>query len=61
MPRSSDLQGTVLIPVAKDEFDTRVAGATFHFQRDAAGFPASFSLDVGRSKGMIFKRSSGTL
>ncbi len=61
MPRSSDLQGTVLIPVAKDEFDTRVAGATFHFERDAAGLSTSFTLDVGRSKGMIFKRSSGTL
>jgi hypothetical protein len=32
-----------------------------HFQRDAAGKAASFTLDVGRSKGMIFKRSSGAL
>ncbi len=61
MPRSSELQGTVLIPVAKDEFDTAVAGATFHFERDPAGLSTSFTLDVGRSKGMIFKRSSGTL
>jgi CubicO group peptidase (beta-lactamase class C family) len=60
MPRSSGLQGTVLIPVAIDEFDAQTAGATFHFQRDAAGLPTSFTLDVGRSKGMIFKRSSGT-
>lgn len=59
MPRSSDLQGTVLIPVAKDEFDARAAGATFHFQRDSSAVVTSFILDVGRSKGMIFKRASG--
>ncbi len=61
MPRSSDLKNTVLVPVAKDEFDAQSAGATFHFQRDAAGLFTSFTLDVGRSKGMIFKRVSGTL
>ena len=61
MPRSSALQGTTLVPVAKDEFDAQSAGATFHFQRQASGTPSSFTLDVGRSKGMIFKRSSGAL
>jgi CubicO group peptidase (beta-lactamase class C family) len=59
MPRSSDLTNTILVPVAKDEFDAGQAGATFHFQRDASGIPVSFTLDVGRSKGMIFKRVSG--
>jgi CubicO group peptidase (beta-lactamase class C family) len=61
MPRSSSLQGTVLVPVTNDEFEAHDAGATLHFQRDAAGKAASFTLDVGRSKGMIFKRSSGAL
>ncbi len=41
-------------------FDAHDAGGTFHFQRDAASLPTSFTFDVGRSKGMIFKRSSGT-
>jgi CubicO group peptidase (beta-lactamase class C family) len=61
MPRSSSLQGTVLVPVAKDEFDAPSAGLTFHFQRGAAGLLSSFTLDAGRSRGMLFKRSSGNL
>lgn len=61
MPRSSGLKGTVLVPVAKDEFDAHDAGATFHFRTDSAAIPTSFTLDVGRSKGMIFKRVSGFL
>jgi CubicO group peptidase (beta-lactamase class C family) len=61
MPRSSDLQGTLLVPVAQDVFDAPEQGLTFHFHRDAAAPASSFILDVGRSKGMIFKRTSGNL
>lgn len=60
MPRSSDLQGTVLVPVAKDVFDAPAAQLSFHFQGDASGPPNSFTLDAGRSKGMIFQRTPGT-
>jgi CubicO group peptidase (beta-lactamase class C family) len=61
MPRSSELNGTILIPVAKDEFDAADAGMSLHFQRNSAGLPDSFTLDVGRSKGMLFKRISSNL
>ncbi len=61
MPRSSDMQGTALVPVAVDVFDMPDNGLSFHFQRDVSGSASSFTLDAGRSKGMIFKRTSGNL
>jgi CubicO group peptidase (beta-lactamase class C family) len=61
LPRSSDMQGTALVPVAVDVFDMPDNGLSLHFQRDASGSAASFTLDAGRSKGMIFKRTSGNL
>jgi CubicO group peptidase (beta-lactamase class C family) len=61
IPRSADLKNMVLLPVAKDSFDAPEAGISVHFQKDDAGQAISFTLDAGRSKGMIFKRISSNL
>jgi len=58
VPRSSDSAGKVLIPVGKNEFQLAGPGFEIRFQFDASGQPASFTLDAGRTKGMIFKRTS---
>jgi len=58
-PRSSDLQGKILVPVGNDTFEIPDADLTLHFQRESAAVPATFVLDAGRTKGMIFRRASG--
>ncbi len=58
IPRSSDSAGKAFIPVGKNEFQLTGAGIEIRFQRDAAGQPESFTLDAGRTKGMIFRRTS---
>jgi hypothetical protein len=54
--RSSDLQGKLLVPVAKDTFEVPDEGLTVRFQHDSAGAPSTFVLDAGRTQGMIFHR-----
>jgi hypothetical protein len=58
IPRSGGLAGKVFVPVGKNEFQLTGAGVEIRFQFDAAGQPLSFTLDAGRTKGMIFKRTS---
>ncbi|HEY1470740.1 MAG TPA: serine hydrolase domain-containing protein [Candidatus Acidoferrum sp.] len=58
IPRSSASAGKALVPVGKGAFQLTGAGVEIRFQFDAAGKPASFTLDAGRTKGMIFKRTS---
>jgi CubicO group peptidase (beta-lactamase class C family) len=59
IPRSSESEGKAFVPVGKNEFRLTGAGLEIRFQFDAAGQPVSFTLDAGRTKGMIFKRTSG--
>jgi hypothetical protein len=57
IPRSNDLAGEQIVPVAKDEFE--LAGdepINLKFMRDSAGRPTSFALDAGRTTGIIFVR-----
>ena len=58
VPRSSDFSGKPFVPVGKNEFQMTGSGVEIRFQFDAAGQPVSFTLDAGRTKGMIFKRTS---
>jgi CubicO group peptidase (beta-lactamase class C family) len=58
IPRSGDSAGKAFIPVGKNEFQMTGSGFEIRFQLDAAGQPTSFTLDAGRTKGMIFKRTS---
>jgi CubicO group peptidase (beta-lactamase class C family) len=58
IPRSSDSAGKAFVPVGKNEFQLTGAGVEIRFQFDAAGQAVSFTLDAGRTKGMIFKRTS---
>jgi len=59
IPRSSGSEGKPFVPVGKNEFRLTAVGLEIRFQFDAAGQPVSFTLDAGRTKGMIFKRTSG--
>jgi CubicO group peptidase (beta-lactamase class C family) len=59
IPRSSEFQGKALVPVGKTEFQLTGAPVLVRFQMDAAGQPVSFTLDAGRTTGMLFKRTSG--
>jgi CubicO group peptidase (beta-lactamase class C family) len=61
MPRSVDPKTLVLIPMGNNNFDAPGPGLSFHFQKNGLGPATSFTLDAGRSKGMIFKRVSGNL
>ncbi|MGB8325538.1 MAG: serine hydrolase domain-containing protein [Candidatus Acidiferrum sp.] len=54
--RSSELQGKLLVPVAKDTFEIPDEGLTVRFQRASDGAPSTFVLDAGRTQGMIFHR-----
>jgi CubicO group peptidase (beta-lactamase class C family) len=56
IPRSNDLRGKQIVPVAKDEFELVGEPITFKFTPESAGHPASFALDAGRTTGIIFVR-----
>jgi hypothetical protein len=42
--------------VGSDEFEAGKSGVTLHFQRDAKQTASAFTLDAGRTKGIIFQR-----
>jgi CubicO group peptidase (beta-lactamase class C family) len=58
IPRSSGFAGKAFVPVGKNEFQLTGSGIEIRFEFDGAGQPVSFTLDAGRTKGMIFKRTS---
>ena len=58
VPRSGDFSGKPFVPVGKNEFQMTASGVEIRFQFNTAGQPVSFTLDAGRTKGMIFKRTS---
>jgi hypothetical protein len=59
LPRSNDLAGKQIVPVAKDEFELVGEPILFKFTRASAGHPASFALDAGRTTGILFVRLPG--
>ncbi len=61
IPRSTEFQGKAFVPVGKNEFQMPGTGVEIGFQLDAAGQPVSFTLNAGRTKGMMFKHTSGAV
>ncbi len=57
-PRSLDLPDNSLKPSGSDQFDAAF-GLKLHFSEDAAHRIAGFTLDAGRTKGMMFLRRTG--
>jgi hypothetical protein len=47
-------------PVLVDEFEVSGTPATIHFTRDAGHTITGFTLDAGRTKGMVFMRRAPT-
>jgi hypothetical protein len=59
IPRSNELTGKQIVPVAKAEFElVDDPPINLKFTRDSAGHPASFALDAGRTTGIIFVRQA---
>jgi len=55
-PRVNNFSADALRAVGSDEFEAGKSGVTFHFQRDAKQTASAFSLDAGRTKGIVFQR-----
>ena len=55
-PRVNNFSADALRAVGSDEFEAGKSGVTFHFQRNAKQTASGFTLDAGRTKGIIFQR-----
>ena len=55
MPRFNNFRD-VLRATGSDEFEVGKSSVTLHFQRDAQAPASSFTLDAGRTKGIVFRR-----
>lgn len=55
-PRVNNFSADALRAVGSDEFEAGKSGVTFRFQRDAKRTASAFTLDAGRTKGIIFQR-----
>ena len=55
-PRVNNFSEDALRAVGSDEFEAGKSGVTFHFQRNAKQTASAFTLDAGRTKGIIFQR-----
>jgi hypothetical protein len=55
-PRVNNFSADVLRAVGSDEFEIGKSGVTLHFQRGAKETASSFTLDAGRTKGILFQR-----
>ena len=55
-PRVNSFSADALRAVGLDEFEAGKSGVTFHFQRNAKQSASGFTLDAGRTKGIIFQR-----
>ncbi len=55
-PRVNNFSADALRAVGSDEFEAGKSGVTFHFQRNAKQSASGFTLDAGRTKGIIFQR-----
>jgi CubicO group peptidase (beta-lactamase class C family) len=55
-PRVNNFSADVLRAVGSDEFEVGKSGVTLHFQHDAKQLASAFTLDAGRTLGIIFQR-----
>ena len=58
-PRTGNLPANALEAAAADEFETNGMRIAIHFQRDQQKDVKGFTLDAGRTRGIIFKRRNG--
>jgi CubicO group peptidase (beta-lactamase class C family) len=56
--RATSISGKELVPWMDDTFRTPNQKFTFHFSRDAKGEVNGFTLDAGRTRGLVFGRVS---
>jgi CubicO group peptidase (beta-lactamase class C family) len=61
MPRYNNFRDAVMRATGKDELEVGKTGVTLHFARPGAANDAapSFTLDAGRTKGIVFQRRAG--
>jgi hypothetical protein len=55
-PRVNNFSGDVLRAVGSDEFEVGKSGVTLHFKHDARQLASAFTLDAGRTLGIVFQR-----
>jgi CubicO group peptidase (beta-lactamase class C family) len=55
-PRANNFSADVLRAVGSDEFEVGKSGVTMHFQRAGKQAASAFTLDAGRTQGIIFQR-----
>jgi len=55
-PRANTFSADVLRGVGSDEFEVGKSGVTLRFQRSAKKSASAFTLDAGRTKGLVFQR-----
>lgn len=55
-PRTNTFSADTLRAVGGDEFQVGKSGVTLHFRRNAAQPPPAFTLDAGRTQGIVFQR-----
>jgi hypothetical protein len=59
-PRFNNLSPNELRSVGKDKFKAGGGAVTIQFHRDAKDIPSGFTLDAGRTTGMVFTRTTAT-
>ena len=57
-PRVNNFSADVLRATGADEFEVGKSGVILHFQREAKQPASGFSLDAGRTKGIVFQRKT---
>ena len=59
LPRANNFSAKELRPAGGDRFTMGSESITVVFQRDAQGAATGFTVDAGRTTGMVFKREAG--
>jgi CubicO group peptidase (beta-lactamase class C family) len=55
-PRANTFSADALRATGDNEFEVGKSGVTLHFQRDGKQSASTFTLDAGRTKGIVFQR-----
>src|SRR3984893_16570209 len=55
-PRVNNFSADVLRAVGSDEFEVGKSGVTLHFRHDARQLASAFTMDAGRTLGIVFQR-----
>jgi hypothetical protein len=55
-PRTNTFSADTLRALGGDEFQVGKSGVTLHFRRNAAQPASAFTLDAGRTQGIVFQR-----